>query len=380
MDIKVGIYTEGKPMLEACGDGLHLLSNQAIGVGFHWYSVNRALLPGRIEILPEMLEMSDGGRERCGISMINTLDLEEYVKSVVSSEMNPEAPMEFMKAHAVIARSWALGKILDIHPHDSEGKVDSPDMLIDWADTDSHHGFHVCSDDHCQRYQGVGNLNPRVEEAVEATAGIFLADSEGLPADARFSKCCGGKTELFSTCWQDRDYPYLQSVDDPWCDLSGMSGDERDDFLNRVLKDYDRSLGGLHDWEVMLSPRRVAYNLLDGYGRDVGKLTGIRPLRRGASGRISLMEISGSKATVRVGKELLIRRLLSTSALYSSAFTTDWNGHDELMILKGKGWGHGVGLCQIGAARMAMNGHDFKSILFHYYPGIRIAGCPDEIY
>ncbi len=280
--------------------------------------------------------------------------------------MNPRAPREFLKAHAVIARSWAIGKILDTHRHDPTGKRKVDNTVIDWADTDSHHGFHVCSDDHCQRYQGIGNLTPSVEAAVESTRGMYLADSGNMPADTRFSKCCGGKTELYSTCWQDTDYPYLQSVDDPYCDLSDMDEDSRNKFLDCVLKDYDRNLGTLHDWEVTTSTFRVAYNLKSMLGIDIGEISDLIPLRKGASGRISLMEIIGKKGKITVGKELLIRRLFSTSTLYSSAFSI--RNENGLLTLTGKGWGHGVGLCQIGAARMATLGFDFKKILEHYYP------------
>lgn len=370
MQIKVGIYTAGVPRLKAAGRDNHILENQAIGVGFHWMQCCESTLPGRVTVLPEMTEVTDTDMGLCGISLVNELDLETYLKAVVSSEMNPDAPFEFIKAHAVIARSWALGKIIGIHRNDCKGKVKGKDLVIDWADTESHHGFHVCSDDHCQRYQGTDYITSVVEDAVAETDGMYLADSENLPIDARFSKCCGGRTELFSTCWQDVDYPYLQSIEDPYCDLSGMSERDRDRFLDKVLKDYDRNLGTLHDWEVLTSTLRLRYNLKEMLGIDVGEITDIHPEMRGPSGRIHRMRITSRDGEMTVGKELLIRRLLSTSTLYSSAF--EIKKDNELLKLTGKGWGHGVGLCQIGAARMAALGHDFRSILSFYYPGAKL--------
>ena len=376
MQIKVGIYTAGAPLLKAAGNDRHVLENQAIGVGFHWMQCCESTLPGCVTVLPEMTEVTDTDMGPFGISLVNKLDLETYLKAVVSSEMNPDAPFEFIKAHAVIARSWALGKILGTHLSDCMGKHNDKGMVIDWADTESHHGFHVCSDDHCQRYQGIGNLTPVVEEAVAETEGMYLADSESMPIDARFSKCCGGRTELFSTCWQDVDYPYLQSIEDPYCDLSGMSDRDRDRFLDKVLKDYDRDLGALHDWEVLTSTLRLRSNLKDMLNIDIGEITDRHPELTGPSGRIHRMRITGRDGEVTVGKELLIRRLLSTSTLYSSAFTIT-NDHG-LLKLTGKGWGHGVGLCQIGAARMAALGHDFRSILSFYYPGAKLKASTGE--
>lgn len=354
MTITVGIPTAGEPQLEPQGDKT-LLRNMLIGRSFHWQRPLPALLPG------EVMRGSDPV-----FGVLNRVSLETYLECVVGSEMNPGAPVEFLKAHAVISRSWAVGKVLGMHPAGCEGKTDSPGLLVDWADTADHRGFDVCSDDHCQRYQGVQPVPAAVLGALRSTAGEVLADSGGALVDARFSKSCGGRTELFSTCWQDTAMPCLESVDDPWCDLSDLSDNERGELLRAIMKDYDvASPWGA--WSVLVSRDEVRGRLRSRFGRDVGTVTSLVPLRRGPSGRISLLRIVGSEGTLDLGKELAIRRLLSPTHLYSSAFDiTDTDGGFELT---GCGWGHGVGLCQVGAARMAAAGRGYREILSHYYPG-----------
>ncbi len=356
-EISVGIYTAGIPRLRHIAEGLTLLENMLIGKDFHWQRQLEALLPGRIEIKDGML--------------INHLPVEKYLECVVGSEMNPAAPPEFLKAHAIISRSWAVGKILGCHPEGDDGKYDTLSTLIGWDDTSAHIGFHVCSDDHCQRYQGVQPVSPEALEAIRSTQGIVLRDDSGKIVDARFSKCCGGKTEMFSTCWQDVDMSCLKSFDDPWCDLSNLPSARREDVLNSILKDYDLSTGGGYRWTATVSKESVRQNLLNKFGRDIGEIVSLRALERGPSGRISLLHIKGSGGSLDLGKELWIRRLLSSTHLYSSAFDIEDKG--SYLKLTGRGWGHGVGLCQTGAARMALEGADAADILRFYYPGSHLS-------
>lgn len=369
-NVDVGIRTSGAPVLEKSGEHT-FLKNMLIGDGFHWQQVIPALLPG--EVIPykaaktgNELALSDSN-----ISLINRVPLETYLECVVGSEMNPEAPIEFLKAHAVISRSWVLGKILNSHPNDSEGMVNNGNELIGWDDTASHKGFHVCSDDHCQRYQGLQPLENASLEAVRQTLGEVLMTPEGEVVDARFSKCCGGRTELFETCWQSRKMDCIESFDDPWCDLSGLSEEKRNKLLKTILKDYDMATQSYgFRWTSEISKDEIRENLLSKFKRDIGEILSLKVLHRGPSGRIDLLKIEDIKGSLSIGKELWIRRLLSDSHLYSSAFEIENRG--DRFILHGRGWGHGAGLCQIGAANMAASGHDYRSILSFYYPGSKI--------
>lgn len=334
-----------------------------IGLGFHWHRRTDFLLPGEVTLQEE-----DDGLW----SLFNTVGLEQYLTCVISSEMSCDAPLEFLKAHAVISRSWVAGKIGRHAKPSPLGKVNTPGRIIDWQDNADHEGFDVCADDHCQRYQGVGEINRAVVEAVRQTEGLILADADGKPADARFSKCCGGHTELFSTCWQETDMPYLAAKEDPWCDPSLLSEEERQVLIRTSFKTYDRETADRYfRWSEDLPTELVEENLRRICGRDAGKLLTAEPLVRGASGRIKEMRLTGTLGSVVIGKELLIRRIFSRSHLLSSAFTVD-NISDGMIRLSGKGWGHGVGLCQIGAAVMAMKGHCYRDILNHYYPTARI--------
>lgn len=368
MQIRVGLISEGKPVLEPCetaaGPG-YRLKNMLIGAGFHWQKVMEAIIPGEIHMLAE-----PQGKIYC----LNVLPVETYLLSVIASEMNPNAPVEFLKAHAVISRSWAARKIARNEVPVTSGRIFSGGTYVSWEESDSHVGFDVCSDDHCQRYQGVGiELPDNVRRAVSDTSGLVLRDSAGNVADARFSKCCGGVTERFSSCWADIDHSYLISREDPWCDLSHMNPEERSEFLRTILKDYDVQTVDFYDWEETVDKEELRKRLLEYYGEDTGRITGLTPLRRGPSGRITLLEIAGEKGKVRIGKELPVRRLLSPGCLYSSRFSVEDSG--DSFRLKGRGWGHGVGLCQIGAARMAHEGWGFRDILEFYYPGTQI-GTP----
>ena len=363
--IKVGIKTLGEPDILYTEKGV-LVKNLLIGDGFHWQQTIEALLPGqvyRVEAAEEEKSEADSN-----VTLINELPLETYLECVVGSEMNPEAPMEFLKAHAVISRSWALGKIEKSHSHDDDGRVVSEEKLIGWDDTAGHHGFDVCSDDHCQRFQGLQEIDIKALEAIRGTAGEILRSPSGNLVDARFYKCCGGRTELFSTCWQDREEDCLESFEDPWCDLSGLTEKEREKVLRSILKAYDLITEDYgYRWETKISKAEIRKNLKERFGRDIGDICRLEPIHRGASGRIDLLKIYGTEGTLELGKELWIRRLLSPTHLYSSAFKIEASG--ETLQLKGKGWGHGVGLCQIGAANMALHGHNYEEILQFYYPG-----------
>lgn len=364
MEIRVGIKTDGEPIIKKRKD-FFLVDNMLIGDGFHWQKSIKAKLPGEITAYNNGSGISEADKR---ITLINKLPLETYLECVVGSEMNPEAPIEFLKAHAVISRSWAIGKIRNIHQRGEEGAVHTDTVLIGWDDTSGHYGFHVCSDDHCQRYQGLQTISERALKAIHETENKVLVSSNGEIIDSRFSKCCGGRTEMFETCWQNLNPASLVSFDDPWCDLNGLSSHARRALLSSVLKNYDLDTQGYgYSWSAEITKKDVEENLLNKFNRNIGKIEKLEPLHRGRSGRIDLLRIHGSAAHLDLGKELWIRRLLSSSHLYSSAFDIEDEG-DRFKLL-GKGWGHGVGLCQIGAANMAVNGKSYQEILSFYYPG-----------
>lgn len=364
MEIKVGIKTDGLPIVREDRD-FYLVENMLIGDGFHWQKNIEAKLPGKIYLFDKKGGMSKDNEK---VSMINVLPLEKYLECVVGSEMNPLAPIEFLKAHAVISRSWAMGKILNLHPAGENGFIAAADSLIGWEDTGAHQDFHVCSDDHCQRYQGLQPISSKALQAIRETDGEVLVSEKGEIVDARFSKCCGGKTELFDTCWQNLQVDCLQSFKDPWCDLSGLSLSSRRSLLGSILKDYDLKTEEYgYAWETGISKKEIKKNLKEKFGRDVGEILSLKPLHRGPSRRINMLRIYGSQGYLDLGKELWIRRLLSSSHLYSSAFEILDTG--DAFKLIGHGWGHGVGLCQIGAANMAFNGKIYQEILSFYYPG-----------
>lgn len=340
-----------------------------IGSSFHWQHTIKATLPG--EIVGEVCCPSACDKLSYNNFLINRLPLEQYLEIVIGSEMSANAPLEFLKAHAIISRSWAVGKILGCHPHGNVGKHNQACEIIGWDDSDIHTHFHVCSDDHCQRYQGIAGVNQVTREAVRTTAGLVITDTDRNVIDARFSKCCGGRTEQFDTCWQDIEMPCLESVDDPWCNPENYTDEEWRELLSSVLKDYDKSTSGGYNWQTFVTRDKIKHNLKLKFGRDVGDVNGLRPIRRGPSGRISLIELEGSHGKIRIGKELMIRRLLSDTHLFSSNF--DILREDDGFKLTGKGWGHGVGLCQIGAAAMAFKGYNANEILARYYRGSRIS-------
>ena len=415
-----------------------------IGINFHWEREEDQLFSGGLTILPS----------EEGLVAINSVLTEDYLLSVISSEMNGDAPEEFLKAHAVISRSWLLARPTlggGDNAHGSEGSChsaagngDNPDSLespgnghsgqgisapgslendriIRWYDREDHSLFDVCADDHCQRYQGLlraGNAN--IRRAIEATRGLVLTDGpDGAICDTRFSKCCGGVSERFSACWADEDYAYLRPVRDYACLQTdednaaddgtpvtvGIIPDLSDEqnarewilsspkafcntsdpaLLSTVLNSYDQETADFYRWRVEYTQEELSDLLRRRSGIDFGSVLELRPLRRGASGRIIELLIRGTLRTVTVGKELEIRRWLSESHLYSSAFVVDTvyaepasDGQDirpginapARFILHGAGWGHGVGLCQIGAAAMSARGCTFDRILAHYFRG-----------
>lgn len=370
VEINVGIKTAGTPII-GVESGCTRLSNMLIGDGFHWERTIEVLLPG--EVFPFNPPEATRGEADGRVTLVNRLPVETYLECVVGSEMNPASPVEFLKAHAVISRSWALGKVLRTHRAGKEGFIDTEKCLIGWDDSTGHCGFDVCSDDHCQRYQGLQPISETALKAIRATAGEVILNPDGSVVDARFSKCCGGITELFSSCWQEGEQDCLKSFEDPWCDLTGLPDDEKKAVLSSILKDYDlhTTEGYGFRWTEDVAKSLVEENLRKKFGRDIGRIESIEALRRGPSGRIHRLLLKGSDGFLEIGKELWIRRLLSDSHLYSSAFEIEDRG--DSFRLSGRGWGHGVGLCQIGAARMAIEGHDYRSILAFYYPGAHVA-------
>ena len=321
-----------------------ILFGVSIGIDFHWQRKQDQKFAGSLKFIVE-----DGK-----VTAINRIGLEDYLLSVISSEMRAGASLEFLKAHAVISRSWACARMRDRRePQQAESAV-------------PHERYDVCADDHCQRYQGLTlAVGETVRKAIDQTWGQVLT-FDGRICDTRFSKCCGGRSELFSTCWEDRDYPYLQSVEDPYCACTDR------EVLSQVLNDYDLESPGFHDWEQHYTAEELSCLVRNRTGIDFGSITALEPLERGASGRIKYLRITGTKCSEVIGKELAIRRALSTSHLKSSWF--DVSREDGAFVLRGHGWGHGVGLCQIGAAVMATKGFSYKEILAFYYHGATITG------
>lgn len=346
-----------------------ILYGVTIGVDFHWERKVTQKFAGTLKFIV------DGGK----VTAVNIVGVEDYLLSVISSEMKASAGLEFLKAHAVISRSWVMAQVEHRQSHVSRTPepscpvsepVEGAEEYIKWFDHDDHTLFDVCADDHCQRYQGLTMaVGDTVRKAVDQTWGLVLT-SEGKICDARFSKCCGGRMELFSTCWEDKDYPYLQPLpdtadcvegDDVFCDTK----DEK--ILSQVLNDYDLETRDFYRWRTEYSRTEVSDLVRRRSGMDFGTIRDLVPVERGPSGRLKRLKVVGDKKTMIIGKELIIRRWLSDSHLKSSAFEVHWDG--DHLTLDGSGWGHGVGLCQIGAAVMAAKGYTFDQILLHYYPG-----------
>lgn len=382
------LYFSAKTLSTMFAQPTFALYGVTIGAGFHWERKETQKFAGALRITV------DNGR----LTAINIIGVEDYLLSVISSEMRSTSSMEFLKAHAVISRSWVMAQLerkyrdgkgafpdgVDNLPSivsylDSRCRMPEQDrhekVYVKWYDHEDHKGFDVCADDHCQRYQGLTRVAGRnVCKAIDSTWGQVLVYGDEL-CDARFSKCCGGIMEKFSTCWEDRDYPYLQALPDtpghdpegkPFCRTSDVS------VLSQVLNNYDRETTDFYEWTVEYGRDELSSLVASRSGVDVGLVTSVKALERGASGRISKLEIVGEDGRIVVGKELEIRRILSGSHLKSSAFDVVSDAGTDKFIFKGKGWGHGVGLCQIGAAVMASEGYDYRQILEHYYPGTEI--------
>ena len=384
------------------------LHDVTIGKGFHWERRETQKFAGALKIIVENNELT----------AVNVIGVEDYLLSVISSEMNQNSPEEFLKAHAVISRSWVMaqlahhGKIacdaaeresflkcrnieevvtwLAVHRHSVGNESNVPEApsgeteYTRWYDRSDHCNFDVCADDHCQRYQGLTRATEvSVQKAIDATWGQVLTFGGEL-CDARFSKCCGGTTELFSTCWASDDKAYLPALPDtpghlpldtanadgtivvPFCSLADSP------LLARVFNSYDRETTDFYRWTQVYELRELSALVREKSGVDIGELTALEPLAKGASGRIFRLRVVGTKNSFIVGKELEIRRILSPSHLRSSAFDAEFTS-DGRVILRGLGWGHGVGLCQIGAAVMADRGYGYRAILEHYYPGTQVS-------
>jgi len=366
--------------LTARKDSTFQLFNVTIGSRFHWERKKDQTYQGDL-----ILRVREDGT----ICAINEILLEDYLRSVISSEMSAQGPIEFLKAHAILSRSWLLaglgrrkgqktfaGRIIQ-----KEGEV------IRWYDREDHDLFDVCSDDHCQRYQGITKIvSENVEEAIRKTSGKVITYRDEI-CDARYSKACGGITEIFETAWNDKRVPYLRSISDASTPHHPIETEEEASawilskpdaycntkdvhLLEKILPEVDRETKNFFRWKVEYSRKELEEIVREKSGFDFGTLTEIVPLSRGPSGRISRLKIVGSQRSIVVGKELEIRRWLSDTHLHSSAFIVRLES--DRVVFQGTGWGHGVGLCQIGAAVMATQGFSAEEILRHYFSGVEI--------
>lgn len=374
-------------------DASFSLSDVTIGVNFHWERKETQTFLGTLRFVVE----SDK------IVAINELPVEKYLESVISSEMSATSSLELLKAHAVISRSWLLAQMKKRREVAESGNnffsfTKKEDTLIRWYDREDHTLFDVCADDHCQRYQGITKeTSPHVAEAIRQTKGQILMDGDEI-CDARFSKCCGGITEEFQYCWEDTPKTYLTAVRDIALGvehtLPNLTNEEEAEkwirfnppafcntqdkkILSEVLNDYDQETVNFYRWKETLSQEKLQQLIADKLKMDLGAILDMKAVERGKSGRISKLQIIGTEKTFTIGKELEIRRTLSDSHLLSSAFVVDKYDKDEQGVpqrfeLIGAGWGHGVGLCQIGAAVMGEQGYHYDAILLHYYQGAEI--------
>jgi stage II sporulation protein D len=375
-------------------DGLFLVRDVVIGVEFHWQRKQDQLFSGPLRVRPNA-----GG----GLVVINEIPVETYLTSVIASEMSALAHPELLKAHAVISRSWLLAQL---QPWKKPGRaqLSLPQQAtgqeherIRWYDREDHLDFDVCADDHCQRYQGAAKSTTQtVLQSINETAGLILisgeSDGEDL-CDTRFSKSCGGVSENFSAAWDSIDAPYLQPVYDgadfpqgfslplsaeanaaawikgappAFCNVAEKS------ILEKILPDFDQETVDFFRWTTVISQEELQELLKRKLGLEAGVIRELEALERGASGRIIRLKILADQRTLILGKELEIRRALSPTHLYSSAFIVESDEQYSKFVLRGAGWGHGVGLCQIGAAVMAERGYDYRQILEHYYRGAHL--------
>ena len=356
-----------------------------IGVAFHWQRNEDQTFRGRLKFIVE--------NDR--VTAVNILSVEDYLLSVISSEMSATSSTELLKAHAVISRSWLLAQMeKTARLKSGEGKyitsIVTDREITRWYDREDHSNFDVCADDHCQRYQGITRASTQiVEQAVRETSGEVLM-YKSLICDARYSKCCGGITELFENAWEPVSHPYLQKITDSKQQPAGFSTDLTEEAnavkwikgvpdafcntndkktLSQVLNNYDQETNDFFRWKVTYPQKELSELVREKTGIDFGLITELEPVARGTSGRIIRLRIKGEKKTMIIGKELEIRKALSKTHLYSSAFAVEkeTRGGETNFILYGAGWGHGVGLCQIGAAVMGASGYSYKEILAHYF-------------
>ncbi len=366
-----------------CNNTYFVLYDVVIGVNFHWQRKENQVFSGELLFIPE-----DGS-----VRAVNRLPVEDYLISVISSEMSATSSLELLKAHTVISRSWLYAQLS--HKKENNEPVkgwQTGEETVRWYDRDNHTLFDFCADDHCQRYQGLTRAeNKNVRIAVEETENLVLKYN-GEVCDARFSKCCGGMTERFSACWDNEDKDYLQAFRDVFggVEVPNLTNEDEarrwiestpdafcanvdNNVMSQILNGYDCETNDFYRWTVRYGQKELSELLLKRSGLCFGTILDLQPVERAASGRLVKLRIVGSELVHTVGKELEIRRWLSESHLYSSAFVVDKEADavtgEVVFVLKGAGWGHGVGLCQIGAAVMGEKGYDYKSILMHYYPG-----------
>ena len=368
------------------------LYDVTIGLNYHWERQETQVFSGTLKLVVD--------EEK--IVAINILPVEEYLTSVISSEMNANSSLELLKAHAVVSRSWLFAQIEKRKALSGKDEgffsfTKTKEEYIRWYDREDHTIFDVCADDHCQRYQGITKAtNATVAEAVKATRGRLLMYDKKI-CDARYSKCCGGATEEFENCWENTHYPYLSSIRDtdkeenlPLPDLTKEEEAERwirkapksfcdthdKKILSQILNNYDQETTDFYRWKVRYTQTELAELIRTNTKSDYGDIIDLIPVQRGPSGRICKLKIVGTLKTFTIGKEMEIRRVLSDSHLFSSAFVVDKGevkkGIPQNFILSGAGWGHGVGLCQIGAAVMGEKGYSYEEILLHYYKGAEI--------
>ncbi|MDR0540657.1 MAG: SpoIID/LytB domain-containing protein [Dysgonamonadaceae bacterium] len=351
-----------------------------IGVQFHWEREETQRFKGKLKIYVE------NGM----LTAVNILSVEDYLLSVISSEMSATSSLELLKAHAIISRSWLLAQIekgRQLKDANYKTLIRNEEGYLRWYDREDHSRFDVCADDHCQRYQGITKVSARqVYEALKATSGEVLLYDNKI-CDARFYKCCGGITEKFENVWEPVVHPYLTKVVDNDMIPSGYNIDLTDEdnarawilgnppafcnthdktVLSQVLNDYDQETQDFYRWQITLTQAEIKDLLFRKVGINVGDILDLIPIERGVSGRLIRLKIIGSEGSMIIGKELEIRKALSESHLYSSAFVVEKKS--DSFVLKGAGWGHGVGLCQIGAAIMGAKGYPYQEILTHYFP------------
>ena len=367
------------------------LEDVTIGVNFHWERKEAQTFLGKLRFIVE----------NNNICAINELPVETYLISVISSEMRATSSLELLKAHAVISRSWLLAQ-MEQRKAENNNAVKQPSLfktdneIVRWYDREDHKHFDVCADDHCQRYQGITKAaNKHVVEAIKQTAGEILT-SRGEICDARYSKCCGGAVEEFQYCWENIRKPYLQALPDTMPDTTSLPNltneavarqwilSSPNAFCNttdqkvlfQVLNDFDQETTDFYRWTQIYSQAEVKQLLEEKLAMQFGDIIDLIPMERGKSGRIYRLKIIGTQRTLIIGKELEIRRALSKSHLYSSAFVIEKvdikDGVPQQFIIKGAGWGHGGGLCQIGAAMMGVQGYRYDEILLHYYKSAEI--------